>query len=179
MKNTKISAAEKAKDAKKTAAKTAPKSPEKFHFNLKKIMIPVDFSEHSMKALHYAKAFAKQYKAKLLVVHVVEQMVYPGDWMYPPITVTEWAGEKRHEVLKKLGHFTKKAGIEAELMVRLGRAWQEIIEAAKEQECDLLITSTHGYTGLKHALLGSVAEKVIRHAPCPVLTVHAHERDFV
>lgn len=180
MKNTKTSAAAGKKTAaKKPAAKAASKPRESFQFNLKKIMIPVDFSEHSLKALHYAKAFAKQYKAKLAVVHVVEQMVYPGDWMYPPITVTEWAGEKRQEVLKKLQHFIKKAGIEAELMVRLGRAWQEIIEAAKEQESDLLITSTHGYTGLKHALLGSVAEKVIRHAPCPVLTVHAHERDFV
>ena len=56
-------------------------------------------------------------------------------------------------------------------IVRFGRAWQEIIEVAREQKCDMIIMATHGYTGLRHVLLGSVAEKIVRHSPCPVLTV--------
>lgn len=149
------------------------------HFKLGKILVPVDFSEHSTKALKYAIAFAEQFGAELVVVHIVEQMMYPGDWMYPPIAVTEWAGEKREQVLGKLAELTASAKVKTEHMVRIGRAWQEIGEIAIEKECDLVVIATHGYTGLKHVLLGSVAEKVIRHAHCPVLTVRADERDFV
>ena len=66
--------------------------------------------------------------------------------------------------------FTAKDG-KVTPIVRFGRAWQEIIEVAREQKCDMIIMATHGYTGLRHALVGSVAEKIVRHAPCPVLTV--------
>ena len=71
------------------------------------------------------------------------------------------------------------SGIKTQHIVRLGRAWQEVTEIAREQKSDLIILATHGYTGLKHVLLGSVAEKIVRHAPCPVLSVHPEERDFL
>jgi universal stress protein A len=64
-------------------------------------------------------------------------------------------------------------------MTRIGRAFDEITAAAREQKADLIVISTHGYSGVKHVVLGSVAERVVRHAPCPVLVVREHERDFV
>ena len=64
-------------------------------------------------------------------------------------------------------------------MTRIGRAFQEVTEFADEKNIDLLVISTHGYTGLKHVLMGSVAEQIVRYAPCPVLTVRLEEHDFV
>jgi len=166
------------KSGRKTA--TVPASaiaPVQFHIN--KILVPVDFSEHSQKALRYALAFALQFDAEVTLVHIVEQMVYPGDWMYPPLAVTDFAAEKREQMLDRLRALDAGSGVKTDHVVRLGRAWQEVIEIAREQKADMIILATHGYTGLKHALLGSVAEKIVRHAPCPVLSVRPEERDFL
>ena len=149
------------------------------HFHIGKILVPVDFSEHSQKALHYALAFASQFGAEVTLVHIVEQMVYPGDWMYPPLAVTDFATEKREQMIGRLRALDAGSGVKTHHLVRLGRAWQEVVEIAREQKTDLIILATHGYTGIKHVLLGSVAEKILRHAPCPVLSVRADERDFL
>jgi nucleotide-binding universal stress UspA family protein len=148
-------------------------------FHISRILVPVDFSEHSQKALRYALAFAEQFDAEVTLVHIVEQMVYPGDWMYPPLAVTDFAAEKREQMIERLRALDAGSGVKTQHIVRLGRAWQEVIEIAREQKTELIILATHGYTGLKHVLLGSVAEKIVRHAPCPVLTVRPEERDFV
>lgn len=148
-------------------------------FKIGKILVPIDFSEHSQKALQYALAFASQFSAEVVLVHIIEQVVYPGDWMYPPLATSDFAHEKRENLVEKLKAMSAETPIKAEHVVRFGRAWQEIIEIAKEQKSDLIVVGTHGYTGLRHVLLGSVAEKVVRHAPCPVLTVRPDERDFL
>ena len=148
-------------------------------FHIGKILVPVDFSEHSQKALRYALAFATQFGAEVTLVHIVEQMVYPGDWMYPPLAVTDFATEKREQMIDRLRSLDAGSGVKTHHIVRLGRAWQEVIEIARETTADLIILATHGYTGLKHVLLGSVAEKIVRHAPCPVLSVRPDERDFL
>jgi nucleotide-binding universal stress UspA family protein len=148
-------------------------------FHIRSILVPIDFSEHSQKALRYALAFATQFDAEVTLVHIVEQMVYPGDWMYPPLAVTDFATEKREQMIERLQALDAGSGVSTQHIVRLGRAWQEVIEIAREQKTDLIILATHGYTGLKHVLLGSVAEKIIRHAPCPVLSVRPEERDFL
>ncbi len=148
-------------------------------FHIQRILVPVDFSEHSEKALRYALAFATQFGAEVALVHIVEQMVYPGDWMYPPLAVSDFATEKREQVLTRLRALDEGSGVKTQHIVRLGRAWQEVIEIANELKTDLIILATHGYTGLRHVLLGSVAEKILRHAPCPVLSVRADERDFL
>ncbi len=166
------------KSGRKTAsAPAAAMSPLQFHIN--KILVPVDFSEHSQKALRYALAFALQFEAEVTLVHIVEQMVYPGDWMYPPLAVTDFAAEKREQMIDRLRSLDAGSGVKTHHVVRLGRAWQEVIEIAREQQTDMIILATHGYTGLKHVLLGSVAEKIVRHAPCPVLSVRPEERDFL
>jgi universal stress protein A len=120
-----------------------------------------------------------QFEAELTLAHVVEQIVYPGDWMYPPLALSDFATEKRDQVLDKMKSLVKDPGVNVRHIVRVGRAWQEVIELAKENKTDLIVLATHGYTGLKHVLLGSVAEKIVRHAPCPVLTVRPDERDFL
>jgi nucleotide-binding universal stress UspA family protein len=148
-------------------------------FHIGKILVPIDFSEHSQKALRYALAFAAQFDAEVALVHIVEQMVYPGDWMYPPLAASDFAAEKREQMIERLRALDAGSGVRTHHVVRLGRAWQEVIEIAREQKSDLIILATHGYTGLKHVLLGSVAEKIVRHAPCPVLSVRADERDFL
>ena len=160
--------------AHRTASAMSP-----LQFKIGKILVPIDFSEHSQKALRYALAFAAQFDAEVTLVHIVEQMVYPGDWMYPPLAVSDFANEKREQMIERLRALDAGSGIKTQHMVRLGRAWQEVTEIAREQKSDLIILATHGYTGLKHALLGSVAEKIVRHAPCPVLSVRPEERDFL
>ena len=181
-KPTRASSAPKIVITDKTGRKTATAPAEAMapmQFHIGKILVPIDFSEHSQKALRYALAFAAQFDAEVTLVHIVEQMVYPGDWMYPPLAVTDFATEKREQVLDRLRTLDAGSGIKTHHMVRIGRAWQEVTEIAREQKSDLIILATHGYTGLKHVLLGSVAEKIVRHAPCPVLSVRPEERDFL
>lgn len=148
-------------------------------FAIKNIVVPVDFSECAQTAVRYALGMAAQFQATVTLVHVVEQIIYPGDWMYPPLAMSDFAAEKREQVVKKLEGLVADPKVSVDYIVRVGRAWQEVIEIAKETSADLLIIATHGYTGLKHVLLGSVAEKIVRHAPCPVLTVRPDERDFL
>ena len=148
-------------------------------FHLHRILVPVDFSPHSQNALRYALELAAQFNAEVTLVHIVEQIVYPGDWVYPPIALSDIATEKKGHIMERLKALTEGSGLKAKHIVRLGRAWQEIAEIARELDSELIVIATHGYTGLRHALLGSVAEKIVRHAPCPVLTVRANERDFV
>ena len=167
------------KSAAKPAAPVRAPAKTRTRFHIRKILVPVDFSEHSQKALRYALAFAAQFGAAVTLVHIVEQMVYPGDWMYPPLAAPDFSADKHAEMIKRLRALDAKSGVKTQHVVRMGRAWQEVIEIAREQKADMIILATHGYTGLKHALLGSVAEKIVRHAPCPVLSVHPEERDFL
>ncbi len=144
------------------------------------ILVPVDFSECSKKALAYAIPLAKQFGATIDVVHVV-----PPYYALDPYGVAEYervekellaTGEQR---LARLLLDMIPSGIAADIFVRTGKAAIEIVEVAKELEADLIILSTHGHTGLKHVILGSTAENVVRHAPCPVLTVREKEHEFI
>jgi universal stress protein A len=144
-----------------------------------RILVPIDFSPHCQKALRYAQALAVQFHAELILVHIVEQLVYPGDWVLPVLAMSEFAQETREKLAERLRKLTEAGQTKARQLVRLGRAWQEIVEIAREQTADLIVIGTHGYTGLRHVFMGSVAEKVVRHAPCPVLTVRPDEKDFV
>ena len=150
-------------------------------FRIGKILVPVDFSEPSQKALHYARPFAEQFGASLTLIHVVEPITYPMDFGYIPLETPDLEQQRLTDLGAKLAKLGKglAASVPVESFIRVGRAWKEIVETAKTQGTDLIIVSTHGYTGLQHALLGSVAEKVVRHAPCPVLVVRPEEHDFV
>ena len=147
---------------------------------LNSILVPIDFSWPSKKALQYALPFARQFGAKITLLFVLEPPVYSGDIGYVPMEVDaagslKAAGEKLTELASQV--------IDPELLdktlVRTGRPFQEIADAARELKTDLILIATHGYTGLKHVFLGSTVERVIRHAPCPVLTVREEEHEFV
>lgn len=143
-------------------------------FKLKRILVPVDFSECSSQALEYALAFAEQFQAQLTLLHVVEPAFTPDHYPGLAAPMSEvndnqvQIGRERLEELarKRVGH-----RVPVESLVRMGRAHSEIPDTAQALGADLIIMGTHGHTGLKHVLLGSTAEKVVRHAACPVLTV--------
>ena len=145
---------------------------------MQKILVPLDFSKASRKALKYAVPFAEQFGAKIVLLHVVEPVVYPAtDLGYLAIDETMLIDSAK----KTMNHLAKSA-IKPRLLertlVRTGKPHQEIVATARGMKVDLIIITTHGYTGLKHAMLGSTAERVVRHAPCPVLTVREHEHEF-
>jgi nucleotide-binding universal stress UspA family protein len=143
-------------------------------FRLKKILVPVDFSDCSKKALQYAIPFARQFGAELVLVHIVQP--YPAVPEMAPVDVeTIQDGKAEIESLRRgIAKDVPTSG-----SVRTGAPPTEIARAARELDIDLIIISTHGHTGLTHALLGSTAEKVARYAPCPVLIVRESEREFV
>jgi nucleotide-binding universal stress UspA family protein len=148
---------------------------------IKTILVPTDFSPESEKALAYAVPFARQFKAKLTLLHVVEPVATPDFAKSFPLALEDdkvTAECKRHleRVVKDLKIVPK---LIEKALVRHGRSFHEIADAARTLKVDLIIISTHGYTGLKHALLGSTTERVVRHAPCPVLVVRPREHEFV
>jgi universal stress protein A len=142
------------------------------------ILVPVDFSKASAKALDYAAALAKQFGAKIIPLYVVELPEVVG--MFQLLLEDD---EMKDVCRAKLSKFARKAAIPGNLLdsplVRKGRAHHEIVEAARTLKVDLIVISTHGYTGLNRALLGSVTERVVREAPCPVLVVREREHDFI
>jgi len=151
-------------------------------FRLKKILVPVDFSPCSAKALTYAAAFARQSHAEIILLHVVEPIAYPiyGDNLMPDLSgIQADLVKASRQHLEKFSRDLAAAGDPVRLLVTEGGASWEIVAAAKTEDADLIIIATHGHTGLRHALLGSTAERVVQHAPCPVLTVREQEHEFV
>jgi len=156
-----------------TAAARAP-------FRLKRILVPIDFSDCSKKALQYAIPLAKQHEAALTLLYVVPTN-YPGG-EYGAIDYAAIEGAMRvsaKQGLSKLVEDEVREEIPADQLVREGSPAGEILNAARSMPADLIVLSTHGRTGLKHALLGSVAEDVVRRAPCPVLVVREQEHEFI
>ena len=151
-------------------------------FRLKKILVPIDFSEESKKALLYALPFAEQFGAEIILLHVVTPMIRPEGYMIVPVALegrtVAWMYE-REQQLASLRHREIGEMIKGGNIVQMGKPDQEIITLAKARKVDLIIIATHGYSGLKHVVLGSTAERVVRHAPCPVLIVREKEKEFI
>ena len=144
--------------------------------SVKSILVPIDFSETSRKALQYAVRFAEQFGAKLTVLNVVEPVATP-DFAYHPLLVE--ADKVKQAAKTRLDALCSQMGIRAaKTLTHYGTPFAEICEAASKHKVDLIVIATHGFTGLKHVLLGSTAERVVRHAPCPVLTVREKEHEF-
>jgi universal stress protein A len=145
---------------------------------LRNILLPLDFSEMSLKSLQYAVPFAEQFGAKLTLLHVAQPVDYTVDFtnLVPLPTENFAALEKRLEDIRA----TKiPANLAVDLVVRHNFVFDGIVEVARDIRADLIITTTHGYTGLKHLMMGSTAENIVRRAPCPVLVVREVEHDFV
>ncbi len=150
--------------------------------SLKKILVPQDFSEYSLHALKYAVTFAELFKSELIVLHIVEPIVYPADFSFGQVSIPAMEEEIRKHSEEQLNELVEReipAGIKATPIIRVGKPFIEIVEVAKGENADLIVISSHGRTGMDHVLFGSTADKVVRKAPCPVLTIRPHEHEFV
>lgn len=147
---------------------------------IRSILVPIDFSDTSEKALRYAVRMADQFGSKITLLNVVQPVATPDFAYYPLMLETDKA---RDAAKARLDTLCRKLIVPSRLIertvVRYGTPFTEITAAAKSLKVDLIILTTHGYTGLKHVLMGSTAERVVRHAPCPVLTVREKEHEFV
>ena len=147
---------------------------------LKRILVPSDFSEYSSNAVLYGCELAAKFDAELHLLHAVELV---------PITYTEGAyfspesqAEITRDAANRLSELPDAAWCEKLNVTRAtveGHPFVQIIRYAKENDIDLIVIGSHGRGAIAHMLLGSVAEKVVRKAPCPVLTVHNPEHEFV
>jgi nucleotide-binding universal stress UspA family protein len=149
---------------------------------LDRILVPVDFSDCSRKALQYAIPFASQFRAEMVFLHVFTVHCTAG-WEFEMIGQDPMIAEDlQKDVEKRLAALiqeTVPADISTRIEMRQGSPAIEIVNAAKELEVSLIVMSTHGHTGRVHAFIGSVASDVTRLAPCPVLVVREHEHEFV
>jgi len=149
--------------------------------SIKNILSPIDYSIFSERALTYAIEFAEKYKAKLYLIRVLDIGIYEIDdtELYSVNIVEKETIDKLRKRLLRCVNEETKGRISVEAIIVQGVPFSEIIKASKEYKIDLIVLGTHGRTGLSHAIMGSVAEKVVRKAPCPVLTIRHPEHDFV
>jgi nucleotide-binding universal stress UspA family protein len=150
--------------------------------DIKKILVPIDFSDYSKSALKYATEFAQKFNAEIFLVYVVEPVIYPPDFSMGQIAIpsvnTEW-DIKAKEELDKLAASEIPNAVPVQAIIKTGKPFLEIIETAAEEDVDIIIIATHGHSGMEHILFGSTAEKVVRKAPCPVLTLREPIKGFV
>lgn len=149
--------------------------------DITKILVPIDFSNYSKLALQYASKFAKNFNADLYLVYVVEPVIYPSDFSMGQVTFPATELEMNEKAKQELDTLAKSeigSDIKVETVVRTGKPFVEINECAAELDVDLIIIATHGHTGVEHLLFGSTAEKVVRKAPCPVLTLREPLKGF-
>jgi nucleotide-binding universal stress UspA family protein len=144
------------------------------------ILVPVDFSPHAERAFTYAATLAERFGAKLALLYVVDDSFATGGWsseIYVP-NVPELMQNLIADADRRLATLKASAaalGLKAETAVIRGRPAHAIVEHAQNGGFDLIVMGTHGRTGMSHVVMGSVAERVLRKAPCPVLTVRGTE----
>ncbi|GJQ47780.1 MAG: universal stress protein [Candidatus Kuenenia stuttgartiensis] len=138
----------------------------------KNILCPIDHSECSYLALKYAVSLALKDEAKLYIMHVIDTRAYDTEiYKFSPYNLDEATMSKIHaDLLKSLPEGTTDL-LEVETIVEKGIPFNEIVNKGEKLEMDIIVIGTHGRSGLAHVMMGSVAEKVVRKAPCPVLTV--------
>jgi nucleotide-binding universal stress UspA family protein len=147
--------------------------------NFRKILVPVDFSECSMVGLNYAKSLAKQFQAKIVLHHSLALQYFIASDEYArydlPLLLQQTDRAARQQ-MRDLVEKTDWDGIPVESSVAMGHPGEHICAQTETNGADLVVISTHGRTGLRHVLVGSVAEYVVRHAARPVLVVPSHDR---
>ena len=147
---------------------------------IRSILAPTDFSQHAAKAVRYACLLAERLGSELHLLHVLSDIVPVGpDPTLTPVLPPEFYTESREQALETLGRTLEPSWgcpQSVERAVRWGDPVEEVVTYAREQSNDLIVIATHGRTGLSHVLLGSVAERIVREAPCPVLTIRDREK---
>ena len=149
-----------------------PNGPRDPRAGFRTVLVPLDFSEHSAHALRLAIALARGSGATLHLVHAYEVPLgaIPPYGVAIPETLLAQVRDAAARRLEKASHEVDAAGLPGEIHVVQGPAADAIVEETKRLAADLIVMGTRGLTGLKHVLLGSVAERTVRLAPCPVLT---------
>jgi nucleotide-binding universal stress UspA family protein len=140
-------------------------------------LVPVDFSTYSEQALAYAFELATKLQARVTVLHVIHHLPMgvsdaPSSLPYPALYLQELEAEVQQR-LDAQRQQLQEAGLAGEVLMMHGVPFQTIVDVARDQHVDLIVMGTHGRTGVHHLLMGSVAEKVVRLAPCPVLVTRA------
>jgi nucleotide-binding universal stress UspA family protein len=149
---------------------------------LQRILVPTDFSESARHALTYGLSFAREYRAELLLLHVVEVVPvgYASDLFPAPMAaVFQEVSTYARAELAKLAEVVRERGVAGRELVLQGKPSAEIVRAARAEVVDMIVLGTHGKGMLDKALFGSTTERVVRGAPCPVLTCRLKEHEFV
>jgi len=150
----------------------------------RRILWPTDFSDLSLHGGRYACGFRDVFKAELHIIHVIPPPLSPDIAVIVPAEVPVAISEPElldaaRQSLRQLirEHFGDDPSIVHDVFY--GSPWTTICRYARDHDIDLIIIATHGHTGLRHVLIGSTAERIVQHAPCPVLTVKHPQREFV
>ncbi len=148
---------------------------------IKNILFPTDFSQGARAAMDHAVSLARDYNAKLILLYVIQDISI-AEWYIPSsLSVTDLIEDMQKSAWKEMDRWAAEVSAkvkDVEKLVVRGVPFVEIIRTAKEKGVDLVIIGTHGRTGIDHMLFGSTAEKVVRKAPCPVLTVRIAGKEF-
>jgi len=150
--------------------------------SINKILVPTDFSEFSQDAAQYAIELAKRFDAEVTLLYVLQDAVAlfpePGVAFPAPGNYLQELQESSQQSLERLKSQYTEEGVNVNTELRNGPPFVEILRCAREGNYDMIVIGTHGRSGLAHVLLGSVAEKVVRKAECPVLTVRPEDHQF-
>jgi nucleotide-binding universal stress UspA family protein len=148
---------------------------------IKTILFPTDFSNGARAAMDYALSLAQDYQAKLILLYVIQDISI-AEWYIPStLSVADLVEDMQKSAWKEMDKWAAEAAgrvTDVEKLVERGVPFVEIIRTSKEKKADMIVIGTHGRTGIDHMLFGSTAEKVVRKAPCPVLTVRVAGREF-
>jgi len=142
--------------------------------SFKHILIPTDFSERSLRALDYAVGLAETFSSKLELLYVVEAGLHPADLAWTNVDYGDLNKQHQEAAQKYMSSIVRDRipeEISVTISILIGKAFVEIVRFAEEENADLIVMATHGHGGVSHLLLGSTAERVVRKAPCPVLTI--------
>lgn len=148
----------------------------------KQILVPVDYSRHAQLAVRYALEMAARWQAQVHLLHVVEETLHPAFYATGKTSIFDFVPDIRRKSLQAMKELVAKAKapeVKTAFHVVEGRAAEEIVKWAQTRRVDLMVIATHGLSGLEHLLLGSVTERVVRTAPCPVFTVRAFGKSLL
>jgi universal stress protein A len=144
--------------------------------NIKRLLVPVDFSDSSVKALDFAIDFARMHKAQVLLIHVIEPMNYAVPrWLPEPTALLEEQRMESAAEIAKLEARVREKRVKCRAEIHFGVVYEIIADVARLNGADMIVIATHGRSGLAHMLIGSVTERVIQNASCPVLVVRTLE----
>jgi nucleotide-binding universal stress UspA family protein len=141
---------------------------------IRKILVPVDFSDNSQKILESGVFFAEKCDASLEVIYVVQSLADYSGFFVPHTPISTFEDEMKNSAEQKMESFLKDYP-DVSATVLTGDVAEEIVEYAKKAACDLIVMGTHGYKGLERVMFGSIADKVVKTAPCPVLTINPYK----